>query len=281
MNLIKRFLERPDKTGLFHKPQPQDEKSTNQISEILSEETLPIEEFYAVYQPKYDTNTLQITGFEALCRWESQSLGTIPPSIFIPISEETGAIDEIGEFMLEKTIAFIAKYSLGKDTSVVTSVNLSPSQLHGNKADRLVGLFNTLISQYGISPSLLQIELTETDTADDITGIAGTIETLQGLGISLAIDDFGTGHSSVARVLELNVDTIKLDKSIVNQILSNKGELLCLGLITTFHSLEMEIVAEGVENKQQLDKLRELACDTIQGFYLGRPISETAALKMI
>ncbi|MDK9793869.1 EAL domain-containing protein [Vibrio sp. D431a] len=281
MNLIRRLFERPEITGLFHKYMNIDDKSKAAIIEKLNTKNNKMDDFYAVFQPKYDARTLSITGFEALCRWEDPELGTIPPSLFIPIAEETGSIHEIGAFMLEKTIAFISKYSKENNSNIVTSVNLSPAQLHANRSEKLVKLFVDLIEKYKISPSLLQIELTETETADDITGIAGTIETIQAMGIGLAIDDFGTGHSSVSRVLELNVDTIKLDRSIVNQILSEKGELLCLGLITTFHSLEMEIVAEGVENKQQLEKLRELSCDTIQGYYLGRPISESAALSLV
>lgn len=281
MNLLKRLFKRPEQTGLLNEKPNIDEDNSTIIAKKLAETQVLIKNLYVVFQPKYDAQTLLVTGFEALCRWEDPEIGSIPPSDFIPLAEETGAIHEIGNFMLERTIMFIAKYSHKTNKSIVTSVNLSPVQLHANRSEELTELFVRLINEHKINPSLLQVELTETDTADDITGIAGTLETLQGMGMSLAIDDFGTGQSSISRVLELHANTIKLDKSIVNQILSEKGELLCLGLITTFHSLDMEIVAEGVENKQQLEKLRDLSCDTIQGYYLGRPISESAALNLV
>ncbi|CAH7374755.1 hypothetical protein VCHA53O466_40356 [Vibrio chagasii] len=238
-------------------------------------------DLYTVYQPKFYSDTLELYGFETLCRWSDPISGSVPPSVFIPIAERCGAIDRIGLLVLEKTIEFIASYNEQNDSQLITSVNVSPQQLHAKRAESFIAFLKSNLAKHKIDPKLIELEITETEEIDDITGIGGTIEQLKEIGVGLSIDDFGVGHSSIMRIIELDVDTIKLDKSIINKVLSEKGEKVCRGLIDTFQAIDMKVVAEGVENENQLKVLQEAGCDIIQGFHLGRPMNASAAQDLI
>jgi EAL domain-containing protein (putative c-di-GMP-specific phosphodiesterase class I) len=214
--------------------------------------------------------TREVCGFEALVRWDSASLGRVGPAEFIPIAEETGLIEEIGEWVLQTALQRLAELRLEGATDVSMAVNLSARQL----AD--VGLparLHELLAARDLPPGLVTVEIAE----GLLVGSGGlgeqTLARIRQLGVQVAIDDFGTGVSSLAHLRRLPVDTLKIDRSFIAEL--GRGEAdreIVGGVIDLARRLGMHTVAEGVETEEQLRILRELRCDLVQGFLLARPL---------
>ncbi|MDD6194416.1 MAG: EAL domain-containing protein [Lachnospiraceae bacterium] len=225
------------------------------------------EEFVIWYQPKFDTKTEKLVGAEALVRWQMQDGSFVPPGEFIPVFEEDGRIVKLDEYVFRKVCQYV-KYWMDKGATVVPiSVNLSRASLHHRGT---VERYKAIVEEVGIPAKYVPLELTESATIYN-TQIQELLSDLQGAGFQLHLDDFGVGVSSLASFNILPLDAIKLDKSLIDLIGDAGGDELLKHTIDLAHFKGMKVVAEGVEEKYQLDFLKELDCDVIQGYYFSPP----------
>lgn len=225
-------------------------------------------EFSLFYQPQYSLIDGSLVGLEALLRWQTPRDGTRQPKDFIPAAETSGLIVDIGGWVLE---AACAQYAVWREQGIAPrrlSVNVSVQQLKHAEFPRTV---RRVLEKYGIPPAVIEIELTESVFADEVAGAA--MRQLSELGLRLALDDFGTGYSSLNYLRQYPIHVVKIDRSFLEDVPINASSAtLAATIITMAHALGKEVVAEGVENVEQLDFLRERGCDLAQGFYLARPL---------
>ncbi len=221
-------------------------------------------------QPRAFTMTGRLTGFEALVRWQHPRLGLISPKRFIPLAEESSLIGEIGNWVTERSCAVLASWRERQLGLYPISINVSARQLTSPAFRQHL---QRCMARYQILPSQLAIELTESTMVGDNTLIQNELAALEGLGLRLMIDDFGTGYSSLERLHRLNVDVLKIDQSFVASLgPDSDGYLLCRAITQLANSLGIATVAEGVETEQQLQLLRIIGCDEIQGYLASPPV---------
>jgi diguanylate cyclase (GGDEF)-like protein len=226
-------------------------------------------EIHLHYQPEFDANSHRLIRFEALARWTHLSLGSIPPVKFISVAEESGQIVSLGAYLLEQACQEAVKWQAIVPYPVQVAVNVSSLQFV--RASFVEEVAETL-KRAGLRPELLQIELTESIMLTGAERAAATMKRLRALGVSLAIDDFGTGYSCLSYLPRLPFDTLKIDRSFVREFESRPGaKAIVRFLITLAHSLNMRVVVEGIETTKQLEIIKELGGDEVQGFLLGRP----------
>lgn len=234
-------------------------------------------ELSLVYQPQISIMDGNITGFEALLRWKSKEHGNVSPARFIPLAEQSQLIIPIGEWVLEQACQFIQKISrLGYPTLRV-AVNISPKQLAD---EHLVNMVKRLLSLSKIIPRQLELEITETALLISLDESCAKLHKLKELGIGLALDDFGTGYSSLTHLRLFPVETLKIDKSFIDNI-PGEDTILVQSLINFAQNLHINVVAEGVERQEQLDYLRTCGCNLVQGYLLSRPLTEKDALRFL
>ncbi|MDP3083100.1 MAG: EAL domain-containing protein, partial [Rubrivivax sp.] len=229
-------------------------------------------ELHLVYQPVVDLASGRLTAVEALVRWRHPVRGNVPPSQFIPVAEETGLIDAIGDHVLQTACRQFAAWriEMGERAPPRVAVNLSRAQL---KLAGLVPEVKWLLEQNGMAPSELQLEVTESLAAQD-EGVQATLRELKSLGVQLALDDFGTGYSSLACLHQLPVDMVKIDRSFVNHAETVEyHRVLIEATIRVARTLGMVTVAEGIETAGQAALMEQLACDRGQGYLFGHPMS--------
>jgi EAL domain-containing protein (putative c-di-GMP-specific phosphodiesterase class I) len=232
------------------------------------------QEFFLVYQPTFDLKDMRPTGMEALIRWNSPKRGLVQPNDFIPLLEETGLITDIGAWVLSEACARAASwrqngYAMG------VAVNVSARQLD---TDEFVATVQSTLSDSGLDPSALTLEITETTLMRNAEETARRLVEIKQLGVRIAIDDFGTGYSSLAYLQKFPVDALKIDRSFISALRDNReGETLIHTLVQLGKALSIETLAEGIEQHDELDLLREEQCDSGQGFLYARPldVSET------
>lgn len=238
-------------------------------------------EFILHYQPIYSLNSERIVGFESLIRWNHPERGMIPPNEFIPVAEETGLILQIGQWVLRESCRQMwewqEKYPSAK--SLVMNVNLSARQLE--KKD-LVEEVSKILNESGLAPNCLKLEITESVIMGNAEQAIETVRRLRQMGVRLSIDDFGTGYSSLSYLHRFPIDTLKVDRSFVSRI-GNEDEHseIIKTIITLAYNLGMDVVAEGVENDEQLSFLRDINCSYGQGYFYSRPVNGTSAAEMI
>ena len=222
-------------------------------------------EFRVYYQPIADTMNGEIYGYEALVRWFHPLRGSVPPTEFIPVAEKIGLINQLGEWVLRTACEAAASWS----SPLKVSVNVSPVQLmNSSLTDTVV----TILRTTGLDPYRLDLEITESDVFNENTRSLEILSQLRELGVQISIDDFGTGYSSLSRLSYFPFDKIKIDRSFVINIPDQKDDLDIVRLIISMgKSLHMRIVAEGVETEEQLESLRKLGCDLVQGYLIGKP----------
>ncbi|WP_417344509.1 EAL domain-containing protein [Ferrimonas sp.] len=227
-------------------------------------------EFHLVYQPKVDLATSKLIGVEALIRWQHPNLGPIPPSEFIPIIEKSGYIEEVGLWVIEEACKQGKKWlDNGFDVGRI-SVNVSGRQILGGS---LAYDVKRLISSTGFKPSLLEVEVTESWLVQNLESSSNQLEQLRDMGILIAIDDFGTGYSSLSYLANLPASTLKIDRSFTQNIAINtKNQLIAEAIISLGDSFGMDVIAEGVEDRQQAEILTGFGCKQAQGFLFGRPM---------
>jgi diguanylate cyclase (GGDEF)-like protein len=238
-------------------------------------------EFLLHYQPKVEIASGLITGTEALLRWKHPLRGLVPPLDFISLAEETGLIVPIGEWVLATACA---QNKLWQDmglTKLGISVNLSARQFSDSM---LLAKLTRIIRESGLDPSSLELEITESVVMSDGECAVGVLEQLKSIGVRIAIDDFGTGYSSLGYLKRFPIDTIKVDRSFIRDIPADSGDRkIAQAIIAMAHALRLKVVAEGVENAEQLKFLRAQHCDAVQGYFLFRPLPAdevTSALKV-
>ncbi|MEY2571534.1 MAG: hypothetical protein QOE63_1884, partial [Acidimicrobiaceae bacterium] len=238
---------------------------------------LELHELRVVYQPVVELQGQHIVGFEALARWDHPTLGLIPPDKFIPIAEENGLIVPIGEWVLKTACLVGARWQRDYPTTpgLTMAVNLSARQLAS--PDLVVAVAEAL-AHSGLAPSGLVLEMTETALIQDAPVAAARLHELHDIGVRLAIDDFGTGYSSLSYLRQFPIDILKIDRSFVNTI-TDRTQIPAIvrGLLDLGRTLELEMVAEGVEDEVQLEGLRDQNCGYAQGFLFARPLDAVDA----
>jgi diguanylate cyclase (GGDEF)-like protein/PAS domain S-box-containing protein len=227
-------------------------------------------EFRIVYQPKLSLLDDHITGVEALLRWHSEELGDIPPSIFIPVAEDSGLIIEIGDWVMVRACEQLARWQQDGLRDISMSVNLSVLQLQ--RSDLIQRLCD-ILADNDVAPNQLELELTESVVMANAEQSISTLRQLKAVGVTLSIDDFGTGYSSLSYLRRLPIDTLKIDKEFVGDITTDPDdEAITATVINMAHSLGLNVIAEGVETAEQAEYLREQGCDEIQGHWLSKPM---------
>jgi EAL domain-containing protein (putative c-di-GMP-specific phosphodiesterase class I) len=216
----------------------------------------------------------EVVGFEALVRWHNPQRGMVSPGTFIPVAEESGLIMQIGEWVLREACREAASWP----HPLRIAVNLSPVQfLHGD----LAGLVHSTLLETGLTPTRLELEITEGVLVGDFARGVSILRRLKTLGVRIAMDDFGTGYSSLSYLQSFPFDKIKIDQSFISKVKNNPhSAAIVRGVIGLAHGLNLPVLAEGVETKGQLDFLAAESCDEVQGYLMGRPhpISEYSKL---
>jgi diguanylate cyclase (GGDEF)-like protein len=227
-------------------------------------------EFSLHYQPKVDLATRQIIGVEALLRWTHPELGMLPPVQFIPLAEETGLIVPIGRWVLKQACAQSMAWQRHGLRSVSMAVNLSPRQFAD---ESLLRDIDDALESCGMSPTMLQLEVTESMVMQNVSDAVSVLHAIQRRGIRLAIDDFGTGYSSMSLMKQFPIDTIKIDRSFVRNLPDDyEDQAIAQAIISMGKALGMTVIAEGVETTEQETFLREHGCDEMQGFLFSKPV---------
>ncbi|WP_456666839.1 bifunctional diguanylate cyclase/phosphodiesterase [Bradyrhizobium sp. USDA 3240] len=228
------------------------------------------DQFSLEYQPKVDMATGQISGVEALLRWTHPEIGKVSPGQFIPLAEEIGLIVPIGRWVLKEACAQNMAWQHRGLKAVTMAVNLSPRQFGD---PNLLDDIDEALEESGMSPALLQLEVTESMVMRNVTRAVRVLDAIQNRGIRLAIDDFGTGYSSMSLMKQFPIDTIKIDRSFVRDLPDDSEDVaIAQAIISMGKALGMTIVAEGVETSEQQEFLRAHACDEMQGFLFSRPL---------
>jgi len=236
-------------------------------------------EFVLHYQPLMRLADGVIVGFEALLRWNSPEHGSIPPARFIPLAEQSGLIQTIGQWVLQKACQFIRRLTDLGLGNIRVAVNVSPHQLC---ADSFINTVREALQSAGVEPCQLELEITENALIVSLEEITRKLDELQALGVSLSLDDFGTGYSSLTYLRRLPVKTLKIDKAFIDMILTDVNQQAIIGTIVNMaHSMKMTVVAEGVESKRQIEYLRQCCCDRIQGYIISRPMPEDQAVSFL
>ena len=236
------------------------------------------DEFRVVFQPQFQIATGNLVRFEALCRWNSAELGTVPPDRFIPIAEQTGLISEIGRRVMHDALRE-AKLWAGSGRQIGVAVNISPMQFMRPDFTQIV---TEALASSGFPPHLLELEITEGIFIRDLNLAVARIRELQRLGLSIALDDFGTGYSSLSYLQRMPIDAVKLDRSFVSDITSDPATVsMVRSVLSMAEALHLRVITEGVETDAQLQILRSLGCDEAQGYLLGRPETAELALRRV
>jgi len=229
-------------------------------------------EFFLMFQPQVDAATGSPTGLEALLRWRHQTRGLIQPAEFIPIAEESGIINQLGQRALEMACEQFRVWQL-QDIHPRISVNVSARQLEDPNWLKSV---DETIQRTGIPPQYLDLEITESMLVGNPQNVIDTLDTLGQMGVTLTLDDFGTGYSSLSYLTRLPFHTIKIDRSFIQHIDEKPRRGIVQAIVAIAHSLGMRIIAEGVETPLQLSIIRDIGCEEIQGFYLSKPLEASA-----
>ncbi|HEY0787696.1 MAG TPA: EAL domain-containing protein, partial [Thermoanaerobaculia bacterium] len=230
---------------------------------------LKADEFVLYYQPLIDISTGGVYGLEALLRWNHPDQGLVLPDQFIPAAEASGLIIPIGNWVIREACRQAKFWQRQKGTDLVVSVNLSARQFA--QAD-LTAQVREALEESRLQPRLLELEITETSVMQDVDKTTRILRELKALGVRIAIDDFGTGYSSLSYLKEFPVDTLKLDRSFVRDLIAPQDAKIVSGVIAMAHSMSLQVMAEGVETLSQLDFLRANECDRLQGFLFSRPL---------
>ncbi|WP_296270217.1 EAL domain-containing protein [Pseudomonas sp. UBA6323] len=227
-------------------------------------------QFVLHYQPQFSGDGRRLTGVEALLRWNHPSRGLVPPDDFIPVLEELGLVVQVGEWVLEESCRQLKAWHEEKIRIPKISVNLSARQFgEGDLTARIA----TILERTGVAPACLEVELTESILMRDVSSAMQTLNELKRLGLCIAVDDFGTGYSSLNYLKQFPIDVLKIDRSFVDGLPDGEQDAqIARAIIAMAHSLNMMVIAEGVESHAQLEFLREHGCDEVQGYLLGRPM---------
>lgn len=246
----------------------------NQLRKAIGERKLSV-----FYQPKLCLKNGRLDSAEALVRWDHPELGSVSPSDFIALAEETGLIVLIGEFVLREACRQAAQWQQAGLAPIRVSVNLSGHQL---RQGNLVSLVRQVLEDTGLAPHCLELEITESQLLENVDYVIATFQQLHELGVKLAIDDFGTGYSSLSYLKRFAVDYVKIDQTFIRGVgTCVEDDAITKAIIAMAHSLELKVVAEGVENEVQLAFLKEHQCDEVQGYLISSPTNAQAMADLL
>jgi len=223
------------------------------------------------YQPQINLTTGQVSGVEALLRWEDPELGKVGPDIFIPIAEEYGLIVQISEWVINEACRQAQQWITAFKLPITMSINISAVHFNNQSLEAMIA---GALGKTGLNPQYLELELTETSILQDLNQATETLDAFKSMGLGLALDDFGTGYSSLSYLMKLPFDRLKIDQSFIRNLKTEtKGTAIVSAIINMSHSLSMSVIAEGVEQKEHMQILLQMQCDHIQGFYISRPLT--------
>jgi diguanylate cyclase (GGDEF)-like protein len=283
------LLMRNAHTAMYHAKQlgrnnfqffarPMNERAKHRLNlETMLRQAIERNEISIHYQPKIDLETSSVTGIEALARWQNADKAYISPVDFIPLAEETGMIIPLGQYILEKCCHFIRRLLDANIEFGRVAINLSPRQF---RHENLAGNIAATLAKNEIPPQFIELEITESALIEDPEQAIELLQNIKSLGIHLAIDDFGTGYSSLSYLQMYPLDTLKIDRSFIIGLLKGKRSLPA-SIVNLAHNLGLNVVAEGVEEVEQLYELKAMQCNEIQGFLFGKPMSEDALIEFL
>lgn len=246
-------------------------KNFQRKSRIISnlKKAIDNNELYLEYQPQLDIRSGQIVGVEALTRWKNYELGSVPPSEFIAVAEETGFIIELGRWLIKNSFNRCSQWCK-KGYPLITSINISAAQLQDSC---LLNFIEDMLKEYDVLPSMIKFEITETQIVELTVKNADIIEKIKRLGIGIVLDDFGVAYSSLNYITLFPIEEIKIDKSFIDMIGKNDKVLIIIDTVKYLAGkLGVKVTAEGVETEEQFRMLKGLSCDKIQGYYISRPL---------
>ena len=247
--------------------------------ELEISEALQRHEFTLYYQPKINLQSGEVTGMEALARWHHPQRGTVMPTTFIHLLEERGYIVELGQWLLQQACMQCRRWHDAGHDKLRVAVNISIKQLEARGFIDGVAL---ALQQSGLPPHALELELTESILAEDTAVVGELLKQLKGLGVRLSIDDFGTGYSSLSYLLHFPFDDIKIDRSFIRDMMHNHDHaVLTAAIVTMAKSLKLGVVAEGVETAEQLQRVRDLGCDEVQGFHFSQAVAPERFIEVL
>ncbi|MBO4899453.1 MAG: GGDEF domain-containing protein [Lachnospiraceae bacterium] len=235
--------------------------------------------FEMYYQPQFETESGQLRGVEALIRWKDPEEGMISPAQFIPLAEKNGTIVPIGQWVIEDSIRTYMQWRKDYDRPFILSINISAIQY---KREDFVEKLIAIIEKYEMNPAELELEITETALIDNYRDVSEKLKLLRDYGIRISMDDFGTGYSSLSHLKSLPIDTLKIDKTFVDTVLDDENtNVIMESIMGMVKKLGLETVAEGVETEEQLEYLKSIQCDNIQGYLTGRPCTVSDLKKFL
>ena len=250
---------------------------SNQIDRII-QQAIKYNQFEMYFQPVYDIKARQFVSAEALIRLNNSEYGFISPSVFIPAAEKSGAIHEIGDFVLEDVISFVAENNLDELGLKYIEINLSVSQcIENNLSEKIMDL----LTRYKVKPEKINLEITETSQEVNYNVIEQNITSLSQNGILISLDDYGTGYSNILRITRLPLDLIKLDKSFVDELEKPGMKTVINETVSMLKKMNKQILIEGVETYEDFDYFRNAGCDFVQGFYFSKPLSKADFIEFM
>ncbi|GJM71241.1 hypothetical protein HMSSN036_34570 [Paenibacillus macerans] len=249
-----------------------DEMGVKEVRKMELEKDLQLaleqRQFYIEYQPKWNVKMNRMAGFEALLRWQHPRLGIVTPTEFIPLAEETGLIVPITRWTMEEACRQ-CKVWQSQGIRQPVSVNLSGRLFH---TDSLIDMVQSALAAAELAPDMLELEITESMVLYDINEIVRQLEAVRKLGVRVSIDDFGTGYSSIGLLDRIPIDALKLDRLFINDLESPSKRAIIKAIVLMAEKLRLDVVAEGVEDKEHIDFLMQLGCHVMQGFFYGKPM---------
>jgi diguanylate cyclase (GGDEF)-like protein len=274
-----RAKEQSGNSFQFYAPEMHAKINDRLLLESTMRHALEAEELHLLYQPQIDLKTNKVFGMEALIRWIHPTLGTISPEKFISLAEDTGLIVPIGEWVIKTACQQLRDYQDTGLKNLSVAVNLSGRQF---KEANLIPSIAKILKDTGIAAELLELELTESVLMDNSHQLISTLDQLKGMGLKLAIDDFGTGYSSLSYLKRFPMDKLKIDQSFIKDIaMGGDDAAIVKAIIYLGHSLNLQVIAEGIESVEQMNFLTLNDCDEGQGFYYGTPLGADAFRSLV
>lgn len=244
------------------------------------EKALKEQGFFMCYQPQFSTDDKKLRGVEALVRWKDEDGRVISPATFIPVAEKNGSILQLGDWILEKSVADFSKWLERYHFDDITlSINISALQF---KNKDFIKTLISVLKRYNMAPTMIELEITESVFIDDMDDVIEKMNVLREYGIRFSMDDFGTGFSSLSYLRRLPIDTLKIDKTFIDTVVTdNPTRTIAETIIEMGKKLGFHTIAEGVEDEVQFDLLRDIGCDNIQGYYMGKPMVSEKIEEML
>ena len=232
-------------------------------------------QFHLAFQPLVNAKTQKLVGFEALIRWNHPQRGFVPPNVFIPVAEESGLMPAIGEWVIDETCRAVATWP----EPITVALNISPKQI---VLPNLPNVVSEALSRYKLAGNRLELEVTEGVFLGDNGATLDTLKRLRQLGVGIALDDFGTGYSSIGYLNKAVFHKLKIDGSFVREAGTRPENVAIIqSIVQLAKSFRMSVTAEGVETAEDFERMRDLGCDTIQGYLFGKPLSYERANQMV